>query len=40
MIRLPSVVGDTVLVCTQRFSPRRDVCSRDNLKKVLVGDES
>lgn len=40
VIRLSSVMGNTVLVRTQRLAPRRDVCRRYNLKKVLVGDES
>jgi len=39
MIRLSSVMGDTVLVRPQRFAPRWDVCGRDDLKKVLVGNE-
>jgi len=40
MIRLPSIMGDAVLVRTQRFAPRWDVCRGDHLKKVLIGDES
>jgi len=37
---LPSVMGDTVLIRTQWLAPRCDVCRRNNVKKVLVGDES
>lgn len=40
MIRLPSVMGDAVLVCKQWLAPRWDICRRDNVKKVLVGNES
>jgi len=39
VVDLPSVMGDTVLVRTQRLAPRCDVCRRNNVKKVLVGDE-
>ena len=40
VIYLPSVVGDTVLVRTQWLAPRCNVCRRNNMKKVLVSDES
>jgi len=39
VVDLPGVMRDTVLVRTQWLGPRRDVCRRDNVKKVLVGDE-
>ena len=40
MVRLPSVMSDAVLIRTQRLAPRWDVRRRDDLKKVLVGNES
>lgn len=40
MIDLSSVVGYTVLIRTQWLASRCDVGRRNNMKKVLVGDES
>jgi hypothetical protein len=40
VVGLPSVMGHTVLVCTQGLASRWDVCRRDNVKEVLIGDES
>lgn len=39
MIDLASVVGNTVLVCAQWLTPGRDVCSRNDMEEILVGDE-
>lgn len=39
MVDLSSVMGDAVLVRAQRLAPGWDVCRRDNVKEVLVGDE-
>jgi hypothetical protein len=40
MVDLPSVMRDTVLIRTQGLASRWDICRRDNVKKVLVGNES
>jgi hypothetical protein len=40
VVGTPSVMSDAVLVRTQWLGPRCDVCRRDNVKKVLVGNES
>lgn len=40
MVDLPSVMGDTVLVCIQWFAPGCDVRRGNDVKEVLVGDES
>lgn len=39
MVDLASVMGNTVLVRTERLASRWDVCRRDNVKKVLIGNE-
>lgn len=40
MVDLPGVMGNTVLVRAQGFAPGCDVCRRNNVKEVLVSDES
>lgn len=39
VIDLASVVGNTVLIRTQWLTPGRDVCRRNDMKEVLVGNE-
>lgn len=39
MVDLPSVMGDTILVRTQRPASGWDVCCRDDVKEVLISDE-
>ena len=39
MVGLSSVMGNTVLVRTQWLAPRCDVCRRNDVEKVLVGDK-
>ena len=40
MIDLSGIMGNTVLVRAQRLAPGCDIRRRNNMKKVLVGDES
>ena len=40
MVDLPSVMGDTVLVRSQWLASRCDVRRRNDVKEVLIGNES
>jgi hypothetical protein len=39
VVDLPGVMGDTVLVRTQRLTPRWNICRGDDMEEVLVSNE-